>query len=107
MSPAVRRWKELTEVALPRRAAAEKWPLRYDHCFKRVTLDHVFQDVWYKHLAKPAAAHLSEEQAARAVLVAEAILQGGPEVLKGLNNSSLKWRGKREDASTKCPELRA
>ena len=94
MTPAVERWKHLTERELPRKAASEKWAIRLDHCFKRITLDHVFKDVWYRHLRKPAQTNLSEEQAGRAVAIAEQILEGGPPILEALNRRSLQWRGK-------------
>ena len=35
----VRRFKQITERELPERARRELWPLRLDHCFKRVCLD--------------------------------------------------------------------
>ena len=50
----VQRFKYLTEVALPARAAAHRWSVRLDHCFKRICLDHAFADVWYTHLQRHA-----------------------------------------------------
>lgn len=51
---AVAEWKHLTEQVLPALAQQYRWPLRLDHCFKRVCLDYAFHDVWYRHLKKPA-----------------------------------------------------
>lgn len=93
-SPSIRRWKQLTEKQLPQKAAAERWPVRVDHCFKRITLDNLFGDVWYRHLPSPAEDHLTDEQAQKAAMIAETILQGGRETLNGLNRLSLQWRGK-------------
>ncbi len=90
----VARFKHLTEVELPARAKAEHWPLHFDHCFKRVCLDHAFGDVWYKHLPKPAEKHIDGEPLRRAVACAEVILAGGMEELRARNRESLDWRGK-------------
>ena len=91
---AVARFKELTERGLPELARAERWPIRLDHCFKRICLDWAFEDVWYRHLAKPAERHLQGEPLARAVACAEALLAGGRAVLRERNAASLRWRGK-------------
>lgn len=95
----VARFKHLTEVELPARAKAEHWPLRLDHCFKRVCLDYAFGDVWYKHLPKPAEKHLEGEPLRRAVACAEEILAGGVPLLRERNEASLVWRGKRRHAA--------
>ena len=88
------RWKRLTEVELPALAREHRWPLRFDHCFKRVCLDHAFGDVWYNHLRKPAERHIEGEALARALACAEAIASGGLPVLVERNAESLAWRGK-------------
>ena len=90
----VERWKELTERVLPERARAERWPLRMDHCFKRVCLDWAFGDVWYRHCARPAERNIEGDALGRAVKCAEEIVTGGVEVLRERNRSSLLWRGK-------------
>lgn len=91
---AVARWKELTETALPARAREERWPIWLDHCFKRITLDHAFEDVWYRHLPKPAERHLVGDPLTRAVACGEQILSGGRPVLEVRNRESLRLRGK-------------
>jgi hypothetical protein len=95
---AVARFKELTEHALPTRAQEEHWPVRFDHCFKRICLDWTFGDVWYRHLARPAERHLRGDQLQRAVMCAEALLDGGLPVLRERDAASLRWRGKRPKA---------
>ena len=90
----VQRWKELTEIVLPERARAERWPLRLDHCFKRVCLDWAYGGVWYDFCAKPAERHMSDEALGGAVGCAEEIVRGGVEVLRERNRLSLQWRGK-------------
>lgn len=87
-------WKHLTEEALPAMARQYRWPLRLDHCFKRVCLDHAFGDVWYRHVKKPAERHLSSEDLGRAVQCARDIARDGKALLKERNDQSLQWREK-------------
>ena len=87
------RWFELTNAVLPSKAATNSWPIRFNHCFQRVCLDHVFQQPWRLHVSSPAYKNLTKDQLNQAILVAEGILRQ-PETLVSLNNQSLKWRGK-------------
>ncbi len=90
----IARWKELTERTLPALAREGHWPLRFDHCFKRVCLDHAFRDVWYKHVPRPAERHIGREPLNRAICCAEKIAAGGIATLRQRNAQSLAWRGK-------------
>ena len=87
-------WKHLTERVLPALAREHNWPLRLDHCFKRVTLDHAFGDVWYRHLPKPAERHLTGAALVRALACARAIAAEGESLLRVRNRESLAFRGK-------------
>ncbi len=91
---AIARFKYLTEVALPQRARDEHWPLRFDHCFKRVCLDHAFGGEWYSFIARPAERNLKGDALLRAVLCAEEILDQGKPLLNTRNQQSLSYRGK-------------
>ncbi len=91
---AVARFKELTEVALPDMARLHRWPIRFDHCFKRICLDWAFGDVWYNHLKRPAERHLRGEALGRVVACAEALAAGDPALLRERDAASLRWRGK-------------
>ena len=91
---AIARFKHLTEVALPAKAREQRWPIRFDHCFKRICLDHAFEDVWYHHLPRPAERHLAGLQLTRAVTCAEALLNGGLPFLTERNQARLHYRGK-------------
>ena len=93
-SAGILRFKHLTEMALPALAAEQHWPIRLDHCFKRICLDHAFADVWYKHLQRPAERHLTGEPLLRAVQCAEELLQQGIELRQIRNTASLRHRGK-------------
>lgn len=88
------RWMDLTRRVLPDMAPAQRWPIRLDHCFMRVCLDHAVGDVWTAHIPRPAIAHMDMPTLARAVAIAEAI-RDQPETLPALNQQSLVWRGKR------------
>ncbi|MBE7180593.1 MAG: hypothetical protein INR71_05165 [Terriglobus roseus] len=90
----IARFKLLTEQLLPSRAREKRWPLRLDHCFKRVCLDHAFQDVWYHHLNKPAERHIAGAPLDRALRCAEELLDDDGSLLRKRNEESLRWRGK-------------
>ncbi len=49
----------LTEQTLPTRARELHWPIRLDHCFKRICLDHAFQAPWHTKIPRPAYRHLT------------------------------------------------
>ena len=90
----VARWLELTRVVLPDMAAAAGWPIRLDHCFMRVFLDHAMGGVWHERVRRPAVTHMATEDLRNAVALAEATVLA-PESLAALNTQSLVWRGKR------------
>jgi len=89
----VMRYRELTGRVLPSMAAQKGWPVDQDHCLQRIVLDHVAGGVWYDYIAKPAYAHLTADQAARAAALADDIRSGQAD-LSALNAQSLRWRGK-------------
>ncbi len=93
----VAHFKHLTETVLPQLARENRWPLRLDHCFKRVCLDAAFQDVWYHHLKKPAERHIAGEALDRALACAQEIAAQGLPVLQRRNRESLRYRGKLKD----------
>lgn len=84
----------MTEHVLPTLARQHCWPLRLDHCFKRVCLDHAFGDVWYRHMKKPAERHLEGEALERALLCAIDIAERGEPLLRERNDNSLRYRAK-------------
>ncbi|MEX8548156.1 MAG: hypothetical protein V5804_11195 [Mucilaginibacter sp.] len=49
----VNRYKQLLNEILP---ASFTKPVRYNHCFNRIVLDWLFQDVWYHHLNRSKTA---------------------------------------------------
>lgn len=86
----------LTRDVLPERARAGRWVVRYDHCFQRIILDHLFGAPWRERLAAgaPAYKQLTDEQLARACDLARRIEREGDALLRELNRASLAWRGK-------------
>ena len=98
------RYLHLTREALPARAAAEPgWPVRFDHCFMRIALDHAVGGRWTDAVARPAYRHLTEAQLRRAIGAAERMLAGGPEAARELNRASLDARGKRGPRAAREP----
>ena len=87
-------FKQLTESTLPALAREHRWPIRLDHCFKRICLDHAFGDTWYSHCKRPAERHIDPAPLARAIACAQQIVSEGRPALEELNRSSLAFRGK-------------
>ena len=89
-----RRYRALVTTELPQAARArDDWPISEDHCFARIVLDNVFDDVWYDHVAgRPAYEHLSASQLREAVGTAEQLLDEGKPLVDELNQRSLAWR---------------
>lgn len=100
---AVAEWKQLTEETLPALAKEHRWPLRLDHCFKRVCLDYACGDVWYHHLKKPAERHIDGEVLQRALDCARSIAAAGEPLLRQRNEESLRYRGKGQYAAAERP----
>ena len=91
----------LTRERLPALAAAAgDWPIRFDHCFMRVVLDHVFGGPWHATLDRkkgPAFRQLTAAQLREAISIARQIEAGGRETLVPMNRRSLRWRGKLDE----------
>ena len=85
----------LTKETMPTlaRTSHTHWPVRNDHCFQRIVLDAVYGGGWYDHLPLPAYHYLTQDQAAKAVVMCENIISGKVD-LEMLNHRSLAWRGK-------------
>ncbi|MEM1377669.1 MAG: hypothetical protein AAGG69_09790 [Pseudomonadota bacterium] len=85
----------LTRETMPfmARSSHTHWPVREDHCFQRIVLDAVCGAVWYEKIKRPAYKHLSGEQAAEAVRICRALIDGELS-MDALNAQSLSMRGK-------------
>ncbi len=87
----VSQWLNLTRSTLPGLAGAARWPIRFDHCFMRVCLDHAIGQPWHQRVRRPAIRHLTYDQLRAAISVAERIV-ADPSTLPALNTQSLAWR---------------
>ncbi len=88
---------DLVRRRLPERASAEGWPIRFDHCFMRIALDHAFGGCWYDFVDRsrgPAYRSISDEALGRAIAVAQSLLREDRQYLEAMNRQSLAWRGK-------------
>lgn len=87
-------YDRMVHHALPAQAEdSGDWPIQADHCFARVVLDTLFQDVWYDHVSgRPAYKHLSRDELERAIAIANRMRTGGKPVVTSLNEDSLTWR---------------
>ncbi len=87
------RWFELTKVILPGLARDRRFPVRFDHCFQRILLDHACGGPWRKTIAAPAYRNADGPTLRRAVAIGEALMRGEADC-DALNTQSLVWRGK-------------
>ncbi|MFB6250744.1 MAG: hypothetical protein ABEI27_03490 [Halobellus sp.] len=80
--------------ALPARAKRDgDWPIQLDHCFGRVVLDNLCEDVWDDEIdGRPAYKSLSRDDLERAIEIADRMLTKGRPVVTELNENSLRWR---------------
>lgn len=87
-------WLHLTREELPGAAASRDWPIRADHCFQRILLDHAVGGCWYDHIeGRPAYRHLDDDRLAAAIGFGRGALAGEMD-MHALNRQSLAWRGK-------------
>ncbi len=88
-------YKRLTNYILPDMAEAHTWPVRFNHCFQRILLDHIFGGCWYHFLDKknslPAYKQLNEIQL-RKILDTGQLILSDPSLLVTLNKESLGYR---------------
>ena len=88
------RWLRLTRELLPALAAERGWPVRHDHCFQRILLDHACGGRWYDSISdRPAYRAADGATLQRAVQLAEQVAEGSAD-LHRLNLQSLAWRGR-------------
>lgn len=87
------RWMELTRQVLPGLATERDWPVRHDHCFQRILLDHMAGGPWRETIAAPAYRNMAPSQLRAAIALAEAARDGALD-LREANTRSLRWRGK-------------
>lgn len=84
----------VTGNVLPKIAREQPgWPVKYDHCFRRICYDNAVEGVWYDHIdGKPAYDAMTDKQLIRATEIALSMMNGPPKVCRILNQRSLDWR---------------
>lgn len=82
-----------TEVVLPRVAKERGYPVRLDHCFKRICMDNAVGGFWRDHVPAPFITNADPLQLLTALGIAAGIGHGVANV-HALNQRSLQWRGK-------------
>jgi hypothetical protein len=89
-----RHWLALTREVMPGLARERGWPVRADHCFQRILLDHACGGRWYDAIAaRPAYRRATDAQLDAALALAEAVVTGEADLV-ALNRQSLAWRRK-------------
>jgi hypothetical protein len=85
---------EVTGELLPQMAAANDWPIVYDHCFQRVCYDTAYGDEWYDYIeGRPAYKNIEDAKLLKALTVGIYMLcMGEPAVIR-YNQRSLYYRG--------------
>jgi hypothetical protein len=84
-------WLALVKETLPNLAKDHQWPISLDHCFMRVCLDTALGAPWHTVVKRPAIKHLSDDQIAKAICVAQSLV-ASPALLQELNQNSIRRR---------------
>ncbi|WP_158666547.1 GCN5-related N-acetyltransferase [Salinibacter altiplanensis] len=87
----VRTMERLAEEVLPAKAASGNYPVRFDHCFKRIAYDMAVGAKWDAEVARPFYEHASREQVRRAVDVLRKMARD-PARAAEYNRRSLRYR---------------
>lgn len=83
---------QLSEEKLPQKAQRTgDYPVRFDHCFKRIAFDAAACAKWDEVIERPFYSNATAEQKRRAVDVLEEMLRS-PEKARQYNRQSLQYR---------------
>lgn len=91
-SDAVETLVDLAEQQLPAQATSGGYPVRHDHCFKRIAYDVAVGTRWDTDVTPPFYRNASPEQIRRAVEVLREML-ADPGRAAVYNRRSLRYRG--------------
>lgn len=81
------------EFVFPMLASKYNWPIRFDHCFRRVIYDICVGDKWNTKVQSPANKNMTVEQLKRCVSICIELVEN-PQLMMEYNNRSLAWREK-------------
>lgn len=93
-------WRSVDRIAyycddvLPALAAddPEAWPVRWDHCFRRIAYDAAVGSKWDRVVDRPFVDHATDDQRRGAALASARMVIGGAAVCDRLNDRSLNYR---------------
>jgi hypothetical protein len=92
MDEVTREMHRLSEEALPLRAEGTgDYPVRHDHCFKRIAFDAAVGDKWDRVIDRPFYQNASPKTKRAAVSVLKEMLRS-PEAAESYNRQSLHYR---------------
>lgn len=100
--PYLEQYLALTDQVMPQYFKDRDTKVKRFHSFRRILMDNLFGDVWYKHLNKPAYKNLTNKQLEILVKLGNRIL-ANPSGLELLNNWSLRWRNKAKSRNKLYP----
>ena len=83
--------ERLAEDTLPAKAASGDYPVRFDHCFKRIAYDVAVGTTWDTEVTPPFYANATPAQVRRAVAVLREMAQD-PDRAAEYNRRSLRYR---------------
>ena len=67
------------DLVLPALAAgATDWPVRHNHCFRRIVHDTLAGQPWRRRRPTPAAAHMREGELTAAIALCDRLAAEGP-----------------------------
>ncbi len=87
----VRTMERLAEDTLPAKAASGDYPVRFDHCFKRIAYDVAVGTKWDTDVTPPFCANATPAQLRRAIDVLRAMARD-PDRAHEYNRYSLRCR---------------
>lgn len=85
------KYLQLVNTTLPKEINS---PVRFNHCFARIALDWLFQDVWYNHIEKRPAYKTLNEQQLKSVIQRMESWRSDRTIIVADNRQSLIYRGK-------------
>lgn len=75
----------------PRLAEKYNWSVQFNHCFRRIVYDTLFQDKWSNHIEGPVINNMTDIQVNDCLTICRSIVWK-PDSIIELNNQSLKYR---------------
>ena len=82
----------LAEDVLPEIAGEnDRYPVRFDHCFKRIAYDAAVGDRWDREVQRPFYRHATDQQIRRAIQTLKEMVDS-PVRAADLNEQSLAYR---------------